>query len=505
MSGFWITASERRARAQTLFKNIVENGDPVGLQNALREAELAGVDLSLSQGNCGQARSLIERALAMAALAAAIGNNEIGTLSIALETAKAIGLHGPIVENGRARLQQLNGAQEKEKAEQVLAEAIHCGDIPMLGCAIKRAAAARLDQQTLKSARRTLTKLVSIAQATRRLAAATDGSDIASLESAVTFAQHVGVPEASLARASSRLDFLRVWKRTTKLQVDLQATALQGDSVGLQAALVAAEAAGVADHIRQQYAVVLEGLQACECATRSLNAALANADIEALTAALARATDSGVDKEQLGKGRAQLQLLQSAALHDRAVQALAAARDADDSSVLLAAIVEAEIAGVDRSNIISAKVLWSQLKGKQEATALLLDALRHDDVVALTSALAEAVEARVEKATLAVARSRLDSLHAWQSNDPVHVAPARGAGQALSVFVPIGQVGVTGTSSAPEGEAFLRDTAANCHGGPTARAFNLAPLPNENIDKGSCQNTSSINCDRGGCRRTWLE
>ncbi len=207
------------------------------------------------------------------------------------------------------------------------------------------------------------------------LEAAMSANDISVLDGAIVEAAAAGVDKKVLVKARTRLKVLR--------QSEKQA-AVKEAAASLQAAMKA------------------EGA----CATMDLEDALE------------KAMRAGVAKSSLEKAR---KLLARRAAAEKQATARADAEAAlcdamgeDDPEILAAAIMAAELAGVEDSSVEAPRALLHALRARQEAKQRAASALgaaaSGDDSRALTEELEIAVEAGVEEHMLANARARLKVL-----------------------------------------------------------------------------------------------
>ena len=147
---------------------------------------------------------------------------------------------------------------------------------------------------------------------------------------------------------------------------DLDAAA-KGDSVdAIDAALERATVAGVpADgQAASDAATAREALVAKRVARDSLAKATEAADADSLTLTLAQCVEAGLDDSELVALRA---ALTAAVKRDDAARALEAARDSRNPMTLAFAVKTAKVAGVAASTIAEAETLLSALKRAHEA------------------------------------------------------------------------------------------------------------------------------------------
>lgn len=228
--------------------------------------DMSSIDMG-GAGNGGESIQAEGRD-AMEALAAAMVNEDIAPLRVAIAVARSLGLEGSLLPQAEERLRFLQEVlQQREAAEEALVDALEAPGAQPLAMAISHAAELGVDEDILDEARATLNSRMALADfgsqaqtqvsletedncdvdaASTGLALAAAGNDVAALEVAISRAQEAGVCEDTLAQASSALELLKeLAQATIDAEQSLKGAVDTENIQMLEAAIALAEEADV--------------------------------------------------------------------------------------------------------------------------------------------------------------------------------------------------------------------------------------------------------------------
>ncbi|CAE7717692.1 unnamed protein product, partial [Symbiodinium pilosum] len=417
------------------------------------------------------AEALLHSAGAQASLLRAMEGHDIQALENALKDAEAAGVGSNVLVKARDRLCKLKEAEARAKAAEELQAAIDSGDLALLEAALAKARSLKVSEDASTS-QPMLTPLgpftvltaaealLHAAGAQASLFRAMEGHDIQVLEKALKDAEAAGVgtvmgrvgatAEDKNGASKKWLDYVwtlrcheeRVLRAAEALlhAASVQASllrAMEGQDIqALENALKDAEAAGVGSDMLEKARDRLcelqeaearakeeeEELQAREEAARiallalnELLAAMKLSDLAALQKALAAARTCGVSEEILQQGEQRLACLvaqQEADEHRKEVEAELLAAITADADTLLAVLLRAEAAKADPEVCSRAREALLRMRRfeAEQATEVLVAAMAGADAEALEAALSRAREAEVDSNLLQDAEAALQEL-----------------------------------------------------------------------------------------------
>lgn len=413
---------QRATEAEAALR-VAAVGDSVqALMAALTEGEAAGVSSACLEDAHQRLRELAmgvdNKAEAVASLTAALDGANVQEILEAIANAEAAGVEHWILQSAHARLRL---QREKTDAVQALAEAAAGVDAGTLAAAITNGEALGVDAGHLCRAKETLQEMErrkTVSDAALRTAAA--GHDPMALSAAIAGAEAAGGDDLLLSEARSKLVELReVTRRRTEAATRLTGALSSEDMQGLAATISNAEDVGV------DRSLILDGQRRLQELTdkmqrrRNAEAALAHAmarnELPALAESVGAAEAAGVHNELIGSARHKLQeLMQQVQRRTSAEVVLAEAVAADDTQALSAAIIKAEAVGVHSSFVTNAQRRLQELTDlpyrKMSAEEELERAAREGDATVLAAAIVNAETAGVASNLISNARQRLTEM-----------------------------------------------------------------------------------------------
>ena len=389
---------------------MFRHGDPDKLKQALREAELEGVEDSLLEKARDILRQKEREDKAREALKRAVSSGNMEDLRAALQQGQALGLTDEDLAEASAKLKELEEEEQRkrqEEAERVREEerqamlerakqdhakdllhtALGSKDVDALRGAIDAARKAGLPEEDLTEALETLKDAEAEQEksaARNALSAAISSGDIGRLRDALQRGAEV-LDESELEAARTALQEAEAKAAARKgLQDALKSDASLAD---INRSLEAAEAANLSDEADQLLIEAVKKKAAQEQAKKDLEDALLSQDPSKIREALVHAGEAGISANVLQDAISQLQTLERKA---DASEKLRKAMEASDLEKLRSAIEAAAEVGLDTHD---AEEHLHELERRATARRRLSDAMKSGELQALRAALEEAKEA----------------------------------------------------------------------------------------------------------------
>ncbi|CAK9016123.1 unnamed protein product [Durusdinium trenchii] len=408
---------EIKLEALRALEDALRSRDIEDLQAAIRNGQSSNLDPSQLR----PARTALEeeqkKVSAKSSLEKAIKRRDINALLKALADGEKAGLV-PEDEEMMMASATLAAEQAKAAAKELLAQAVRdlsYDTIPNLRAAIQEAELQLLDAVLLDPAK---TKLET---SERQLAAKTDlrdalaSGDIEDLSSAISNAEHAGLPSADEHLSEARRLHAEE-KRRVKARQGLFDAVQSRDIERLQKAIEEGQACKIdEDDIREASDVLMEENRKAN-AREGLQRATWSRSILDLKSAILEAEDAGVDEEEMMEAR---QMLGVEERKEEARSNLAAATQNRDVEMLEDALEEADRCGLLPTETQLARQVLAEEQWKISALEHLSQAIASKDIAALEAALSEAENAGVEAVEVDTAKSLLEQelqkTYLWQS------------------------------------------------------------------------------------------